>query len=421
MATQSSPRRRARGGVDNLPSGALRVRVFTGMDPLTGKRNYLTETIPPGPNAATLAEQARTRLLNQVDERRNARTKATLDQLLDKWLEVARLEGTTRNGYESKLRRHIRPALGKKQIAKIDVETLEAFYGSLAQCRARCNGRKFIEHRVQKDHKCTEKCRPHVCQPLADSTIRQIHWILSGAFDRAIRWRWLSVNPADKAEPPAQPKPNPRPPSPTEAGDLLTEASKDADWGTLVWVAVMTGARRGELCALRWSDIDLDEAVIMLTRSIAQIGGTCWEKDLKTHQQRRIALDGESIAVLRAYRKRRQERALELGIKLPKNAFVFSLAPDSSAHLKPDSVTQRYDRMAKRLSIDTTIHKLRHYSATELIRAGVDIRTVAGRLGHGGGGATTLRVYTAWVAESDQRAAATLAARLNQLPRPDVR
>jgi integrase len=55
---------------------------------------------------------------------------------------------------------------------------------------------------------------------------------------------------------------------------------------------------------------------------------------------------------------------------------------------------------------------LRHYSATELISAGVDVRTVAGRLGHGGGGTTTLRVYAAWVPESDRRAADLLASRL---------
>jgi len=71
--------------------------------------------------------------------------------------------------------------------------------------------------------------------------------------------------------------------------------------------------------------------------------------------------------------------------------------------------------MANRLGIDTHIHAMRHYSATELIAAGVDVRTVAGRLGHGGGGATTLRVYTAWLSESDQRAAVALGRRL---PRP---
>ena len=71
--------------------------------------------------------------------------------------------------------------------------------------------------------------------------------------------------------------------------------------------------------------------------------------------------------------------------------------------------------MCRRLGIDTHLHALRHYSATELINAGVDIRSVAGRLGHGGGGTTTLKVYTAWLAESDRRYAHILA---NNLSRP---
>jgi site-specific recombinase XerD len=73
--------------------------------------------------------------------------------------------------------------------------------------------------------------------------------------------------------------------------------------------------------------------------------------------------------------------------------------------------------MIKTLGLDTHFHALRHYSATELIAAGVDPRTVAGRLGHGGGGATTLRVYSAWVPESDRTAAETVAARMPAPPR----
>ena len=84
--------------------------------------------------------------------------------------------------------------------------------------------------------------------------------------------------------------------------------------------------------------------------------------------------------------------------------------------MKPDTVTKRYSRMCERLGWNMHIHQLRHYSATELIAAGVDIRTVAGRLGHSGGGTTTLRVYSAWVAEADQRAASSLAARMPELP-----
>src|SRR6266702_5049211 len=94
-----------------------------------------------------------------------------------------------------------------------------------------------------------------------------------------------------------------------------------------------------------------------------------------------------------------------------------TLKPSISGQIRPDTVTQRYRRLATRLGIDTTLHALRHYSATELIAAGVDPRTVAGRLGHAGGGSTTLRVYSAWVGEDDQRAAAALA---SLIPRPVV-
>ncbi|WP_423213674.1 tyrosine-type recombinase/integrase [Pseudonocardia sediminis] len=112
-----------------------------------------------------------------------------------------------------------------------------------------------------------------------------------------------------------------------------------------------------------------------------------------------------------SHRERCDARAAELDTTVRRDAFVFSPAIDGAAQLNPDTVTQRYGRMVKRLGISTHLHCLRHYSATELIAAGVDIRTVAGRLGHAGGGSTTLRTYTAFVLESEQRAAAALAAR----------
>ena len=72
--------------------------------------------------------------------------------------------------------------------------------------------------------------------------------------------------------------------------------------------------------------------------------------------------------------------------------------------------------MTADLGINTYLHALHHYSATELIAAGVDVRTVAGRLGHGGGGAMTLRVYAAWLAAADKSAAGLLASRLPKPP-----
>jgi integrase len=304
----------------------------------------------------------------------------------------------------------VEPLIGHVKVGNLDADVIDSFYAELRRCRVHCSGkaRGQLDHRTKRSHTCDGRCRPHKCKPLGSSSIRQIHFILSGAYKKAVRWRWVAVSPIAQAEPPAAPKPNPAPPSTEDAARILTEAWKDPDWGTLVWLTMTTGARRGEQCGLRWKHVDLEHAVLTYERSIGQDEDGTWEKDTKQHQQRRNALDPETVTVLAEHRSRCEQRAAALGIVLTGDEFVFSAAPDGSRHLKPSSMGQRYGRLAARLGIKTSLHKLRHYSATELIKAGVDIRTVAGRLGHGGGGATTLRVYTAWVSEADQRASLSL-------------
>lgn len=239
-----------------------------------------------------------------------------------------------------------------------------------------------------------------------------VHAILSGAFTRAVRWGWMAVSPVDQTAPPSTPRPNPDPPPAEEAAELLNVAwEADEDWGTLIWLVMTTGARRGEISSLRWSSLDLDVGVVVLKHSTGQIAGAVWEKDTKTHQDRRVTLDSELLEVLKEHRARCEDRATAVDTTLGPRAYVFSSAPDCSTPIKPDTITQRYVRLARRLGIDTRLHSLRHYSATELIAAGVDVRTVAGRLGHAGGGSTTLRIYTAFVQEADQRAAVALARR----------
>jgi integrase len=302
------------------------------------------------------------------------------------------------------------------KVEALDGYLFDSFYATLRRCRDHCDQRPRIDHRTDGRHECDQRCKPHQCQPLSNGSVRYIHFILSGALKRAVRWRWLATNPITQAVPPPQPKPNPQPPTAEQAARILNEAWPDPDWAMLIWLTMVTGFRRGELCAIRWRHLDLDAGVLTLERSIGQRSGRTWEKDTKTHQHRRIALDPETLSLLSEHRERWEERAAALGLALTDDAFVFSLAVDGSEHLKPDSVSQRYARLARRLGITTTIHKLRHYSATELISAGVDVRTVAGRLGHGGGGTTTLKVYAAWVSESDQRAATSLFTRLPARP-----
>ena len=230
------------------------------------------------------------------------------------------------------------------------------------------------------------------------------------------------MNPAEHANKPPLPHPDPRPPTASEAARLVERAwVKDPDWGALVWTHMTTGARRGEICGLRWSHVDLELEMITIRRTVyLDERGRLQEKDTKTHQQRRVVLDAETAAVLREHRARAESRAGALGSELDGSSYVFSGDPESLVPLNPEGVTQRYKRMAASLGVDTTLKSLRHYSATELISAGVDVRTVAGRLGHGGGGATTLRVYTAWTSEADQRAARTVSGRMPTRPKPSM-
>lgn len=138
VATSSQRRKRQRGSFEDLPSGALRVKVYAGIDPVSKHRRYLAETIPPGRDAGKNAEKARTRLLNQVDEKRTPRTAASLNRLLDRWLDLVDVEASTRRGYVSKVDKHIRPVLGTIPAVRVDAETLESFYADLRTCRDHC-------------------------------------------------------------------------------------------------------------------------------------------------------------------------------------------------------------------------------------------------------------------------------------------
>jgi integrase len=394
-------RRRSRGHVRELPSGSFQAIVYAGVDPLTGEERRLRDTAPSYDEAQVVL----TRLLTQVDEDRHPKSGITVRQAVSQWLEVAELEDTTLERYQDLIRIYIAPTFGDMPAAKLDAELLERFYARLQRCRRLCNGRPAPGHK---------------CRPLAGSTVRKIHFILHGSLERAVRWRHLGVNKAAIAvtPPPAPSKPDP--PTAEEAARMLSEAwASDPEWGLLLWVTMVTGSRRGEVSALRWEHLDLERGLVRIERSNAQPKTGVKEKETKTRQQRRVALDPQTVQMLVAHRERCEQRCSALSCELEPSAFLFSPTPDGSTPWPPRSLTQRYRYLAKKLKLRSTrLHSLRHYSATELIAAGVDIRTVAGRLGHGSGGATTLKIYAAWVDEAGQRAAGTMAGIMPQLAAP---
>jgi hypothetical protein len=191
MARSSRRRRRPQGGIEVLPSGSLRVYAYAGIDAVSGRKNYLREIIPAGtPNANKEAEKALRRLLSQIDERRHPTTNATLDQLLDRYLETLDVAESTRRMFAKYAEKHIRPFIGKTKAGSVDVETLDSLYAELRRCRVHCSReRGRLDHRTPRPHECDERWSPHRCTGLAGTTIRHIHYVLSGAYEKGVRWR----------------------------------------------------------------------------------------------------------------------------------------------------------------------------------------------------------------------------------------
>jgi site-specific recombinase XerD len=398
--------RRQRGTIRRR-GNSLQVTVYAGLDPLTGKRMFLSEsTTEPAE-----AERIRRRLVAQVDDERGPKTNASFGVALNAWMRTHEAEATTLDGYRGYVQRTIEPALSAVPLAQITAQVLEEFYADLRRCRRRCrDGEPAVDHRTSAVHDCRSirhkrrpgrpgpephdcaaagcvfvECPPHACRPMAASSIRQVHWIISAVLAAAARWEWIRSNPADNAKKPKQRAPQPEPPSASEAARIIAAAwEQDDDWGALVWLVMVTGMRRGEVLALRWSDVDLAAGMLTIRRNYVRSRARGIEKDTKTHQMRRISLDPETVAVLVDHRNRQEQQIRAVGVELSDQAFMFSYQPMRNAPADPSAVTHRYGRMCATLGIDSHLHALRHYSATELLTAGVDLRTVAGRLGHGG-------------------------------------
>ena len=137
-AARRAPSGRERGLIETLGSGTLRVKVYAGLEPLSGGRITSSRQFPPV--LGHWPRKVRTRLIGQVDEQRNPRTRATVDQLTDRYLDVLDVEVTTRARYETAIRLHVRPLLGSLPVAKLTGETIDAFHAVLRRYRQHCDG-----------------------------------------------------------------------------------------------------------------------------------------------------------------------------------------------------------------------------------------------------------------------------------------
>jgi integrase len=298
-ARSDSPMSRQRGSIRRR-ARCYEVRVSAGEDPSTRERIVLVDSVEiegQGERAERAAyreaEKLRTKLLADADALKVARTKATVGALLERWMAQHEIDPTTRMTYESQIRMYIVPAVGDVPLVlfvRDASQRLETLYSRLRQCRALCHGKPFIERHGEKGgpHDCTAaKCKPHVCKPYAASSVRSIHAILSGACSAAVRWGWISFNPMTSVRPPAKPRPQPRPPTNEQMARIVEAAWKSsAEWGLYVWLSAVLGARRGEVVALQWEDIDFDAGVVRLDENYVRTAEGMLLKDTKSHEMR---------------------------------------------------------------------------------------------------------------------------------------
>jgi integrase len=367
-----------------VPGKRYEIRVALGRDPRTGRYRQKSLTVHGSKAEAERALRALLRELEagSVDSPHAERGAAAFGDLLDEWLSfkvAADLSPTTIARYGASIDQHLKPALGGERLDRLTPKAFDDLYRTLAAS-------------------------------LKPATILKTHLVARAALDRAVRWGWLTRNPSSLAEPPTVHRPIVTPPRPDQLALLLDEAeNQDPLFAVALRVAAATGARRGELCALRWSDLDLDAGLVTIERAIIVVDGGVQERPTKTHNRRTVALDDGTIARLGRHHEAARAAAAACGTGLSSEAFVFSRRPGGTDPLRPDNCTTTFKKLLRRTGLTGFSLKdaTRHLVATRLIAAGVDVRTVAGRLGHARA-STTLDIYSHWLPARDREAAAIL-------------
>jgi integrase len=267
------------------------------------------------------------------------------------------------HGYRRIGKVNIKPVIGTARLDKLTGQDLDRLYRHLSQRR------------------------------LSPASVRRHHALIHAALARAVKWGMVPANVADRATPPKAERPDITAPGVDEVQRLIAAAEKtDPLLATAIAIGAVTGARRGELHARRWSDVDWQRRVLRIARSLTVIRQQVTEGPTKTHQVRQVAI-GDLLGDLLVARRDQQDiYAQQMQARLCDDPYVLSRSADGSQPCLPDGLSQAYKRVARSIGLSGHLHGLRHFAATTAIAGGMDVPTVAGRLGRadpvwGAGGA----------------------------------
>ena len=255
---------------------------------------------------------------------------------------------------------------------------------------------------------------------LGGNTQLHYHRFLSSVFEKAVKWQLIDENPCRRTEAPKAAEIEVEALQEEDVAKLL-EALQDAptQFSVITQLALFTGARRGEICALRWSDINFATGVISIGRTVQYITGQglVFTAPKTKRSKRCIRVGAACIALLREYRLTQKAERLKIGSawartvqieggKVVPNDLLFTKW--NGTPLDPNRVTSWFPHFLAAHDLPAVhFHSLRHSNASLLIAAHVPITAVSGRLGHAQT-STTLNIYASMIQSADAAAADAL-------------
>jgi integrase len=356
--------------------------VELGLHPETGKRQQKWITFI-GKRKAAENELHRQLTLVEAGDFIDP-SKVTVGEFFEQWLSVIaehKVGRKTMERYRSIVKHHIGPALGRLPLQKLTALHIETHYARLAK-EGRKDGREG---------------------GLSAQTILHHHRLISEALQKAVAWKLRTHNPADSVTPPAITPREVMPIDETQSAWLLTVAE-----GTRLYLPIMlalcTGLRRGEILALRWSDMDWDRAVLTVSRALEETSEGVELKQPKTrHGRRKVAVPAIAVDALRKHEAGQQHYRELLGEGYQENDLICCV--EDGSIWKPSAFTSSYRALLKRRKLaGPNFHALRHSHASQLLRAGVDAKVISKRLGHSRA-SFTMDVYAHLMPGQDAEAA----------------
>ena len=284
-----------------------------------------------------------------------SRERKTCGQFLDGWIESVKptLRPRTWTRYESLIRIHALPEIGRLPLAKIGPEHLERLYARL------------------------------LVAGQSPASVRQLHAVLHGALKQAARWGLVGRNVADLVSAPRVPRHEIRALSPDEAKRLL-DAAQGERLEAIYVIALTAGLRLGELLALRWADVDTDAGTLRVTGTLQRTRGCIEIAEPKTKQsRRRVELTTRAIDALRRHKAAQNAERLALGEAWLDRDLVFCNERGdylNDSHLRRRSFLPLLERAG--LPRTFRFHDLRHSAASLLLGMGTHPKIVSEMLGH---------------------------------------